>query len=234
MLPSAPLDRSRIGVCRIAGFVAGVLGAALLSSAPLLAQQGNRDFYEPDTNPNERQLRHNVELYHLEPGIKDMGNARWHVAKGHFEFILNYYPNHPVALNMLSVLCDVRWIDVRCDSASRFALAIERNPTIAQTYVLYGIHLQRRKRLDDAIRAFDKALSINPKLMNAHYNVALAYVDKRQYDLANRHAQISYRLGASLPGLRDKLKSAGHWRPLPDSELQDALGPDVADGTERK
>lgn len=201
-----------------------VIAAVLTALSPgAWAQQGNRDYYEPDATPTDRQLRSNVESLHLQPGIADMRISKWYGAKANFEFILNYYPNHPVALDLISVLCDVRWVDVRCDSGIWFQKAIERNPTIAQTYVLYGIHLQRRKRLDQAIEVFDKALSMNPKLMNAHYNLGLAYIDKRQYELANRHAQISYSLGASLPGLRDKLKTAGKWQPLPVAELQRAL-----------
>jgi tetratricopeptide (TPR) repeat protein len=106
-----------------------------------------------------------------------------------------------------------RWKSPRCNADEFFQRAIARGPDIAGTYVVYGIYLLRVGRPNDGIENLKRAIEIDPDSMNAHYNIALAYLDAKQYQLANEHAQKAYALGAQLPGLRDRLKRAGHWQP---------------------
>jgi len=63
--------------------------------------------------------------------------------------------------------------------------------------------------------AFD-ALStgrLKPDDMQTHYDLGLAYASKKQWDLANEHAQVAYGLGAPFPGLKEKLIKANAWKP---------------------
>src|SRR5207249_7460936 len=142
------------------------------------------------------QLFRNVEGYHLQPGIDNMGKKEYSSAKANFEFILNYYPNHPRALSLLSEVCDVR---SRCDVDEWFEKAIGRNPNAPQTYLINAVHLQRRNHLSEAIDNYRKAISLNPAEPYAHYNLGLAYFDAKEFALANREAQIAAFLGVRLP-----------------------------------
>ena len=86
---------------------------------------------------------------------------------------------------------------------------------MADTYTIQGMYLQNTGRTDQAIENYKKALERNPDSLNAHYNLGLAYVSKKNFEEANRHAQQAYALGMNLPGLRNMLTKAGAWKPLP-------------------
>ena len=55
------------------------------------------------------------------------------------------------------------------------------------------------------------ALRIDAKSPEAHYNLGLLYFDAGRTDDALEHAVAAYDAGFPLPGLRNKLMSAGHW-----------------------
>lgn len=202
------------------------LVAALLafSTEPVRAQQGSesgvRDYYRASATPDGARALANLEQFHIAPGLERLKGRNYQGAFEDFTFILASFPNHPQALALVSDVCDVQWKDPRCDSEAWFRRAVEINPNIAQTQVLYGLHQQRRGRVTEAIQAYQRALELNPASSNAHYNLGLAYFDQKRFDLANQHAQASYALGFPLPGLKDKLNRAGQWKALPADELK--------------
>ena len=186
---------------------------AAIVPAPAMAQEGNRDYYNPGTGYNEASIFQNVHEHHLQPGLEAMSTAHYQQAYSHFHFILSYFPNNPVVLDKMSELCVIKWRDPKCEVDSAFDKAVERNPGVSTTYVVYGIHLLRRGKAPEAIEKFNMALALQPDSVNAHYNLGLAYFGLKKYELANQHAQASYQLGAQLPGLREKLVKAGKWQP---------------------
>jgi tetratricopeptide (TPR) repeat protein len=189
--------------------------ALLLVSGGAFAQgAGGHDYYAPRTDSAEVTRLKNVEGYHLVPGQTKTARREYYYAQQEFEFILHYYPNHPKALALLSELCQKSG-DKRCDAAADawFDKAIKLNPEIGQTYLLYGMHLHRRRQLEEAVKAYRRAVELAPSSVSAHYNIGLAYVDLKQFDLANQHAQRSYQLGAYTPGLKNKLEKVGKWNP---------------------
>ena len=216
------------------------LGASLLivailqsGSLPALAQTrdyalpGGQDYYAPRTTQDEITTLHNVQLYHLGPGKEAVAKGRWDVALKEFEFILRYYPNHPVVLSLVSDLC-LKWVAPACDAKGWFQKAIERNPNAAPTYILHGVYLHRSKRINEAVREYRRAIELAPGYADAHYNLGIALADLKQYELANQHAQKSYELGATLPGLRVRLEKLGKWNPdvrLPASDAAPAGQP---------
>jgi len=195
----------------------GLLAACVAGCWPWIAiaqdSGHSKDYYNPGATQVDREWFNNVHSYHLQPGIKDMRPGRYDSAQQHFEFILNAYPNQPQVLNLLSDLCVVRWKSPTCDPDSWFEKALATNPNVAGTYVVYGIHLQRKRQIPEAIEVLNKALEMEPNSINAHYNLGLAYFELKDYAKANEHAQKSYALGASVPGLRDKLTKIGQWKP---------------------
>ena len=201
----------------VATIVASAGLALLLGSDLARGQVGNRDYYNPGTDGNDTALFANVHSYHLQPAFDALARGNLKGAHDHFEFILNAYPNSPQALNGMSELCTTKWKSPACDADAWFEKAAARNPSASMTWVIYGLHLQRKGQLREAIEKFEHALELRPNDINAHYNLGLLYFDLKDYEKANRHAQMSYALGAPLPGLRDKLMRAKAWSPLPPS-----------------
>ena len=211
--------------------LAASIGFVLLWSCNMaFGQAGNRDYYNPGTGTDEKAIFENVHSYHLQPAYDALKRGNWKSAHDNFEFILNGFPNSPQALNGMSELCVNKWKSPQCDADSWFDKAIARNPTIATTWVIYGIHLERKKLPREAVEKFEHALELNPDDINAHYNLGLAYFDLKEYDKANQQAQRSYALGAPLPGLRDKLMRAGAWKPAAASQ-SDAADTSAATNT---
>lgn len=152
-----------------------------------------------------------VEKYHLGPARAKLRDGRAGHAMNDIKFILRHFPNNPNALMLL-------------DDASKrlgqpnlpdqyFKQAIAAYPEEPMTYVVHGMFLQKRGQIADAIGQYEHALSLNPNLPDAHYNLGLALVRAKRYADANAHAVAAYRLGHPMPGLRNQLVRAGAWNP---------------------
>jgi len=155
----------------------------------------------------------NVESFHLGPCEKRLAERDYPRTLSECGFILKIFPNHPTALLLTADAC-AQWKSPKCMLDDVFAQAIAINPKAPETFVVQGIYRTRTKQYDQAIQSFKYALELQPNLMNAHYNIALAYLETQQFDLANQHAQKAYSLGATLPGLRERLTKAGYWKPV--------------------
>jgi tetratricopeptide (TPR) repeat protein len=187
-----------------------LLAVTLAALGPMdaLAQDANNEYYAS----RGTKLLHTVEQYHLYPGEEKFRQRNFESAFGDFTFILKYFPNHPRALLLMVQLCS-EWKSPHCSLDTVFDNALAVKADAPGTYVVKGIYLHRIRRYADAIDNYRKALELDPDSVNAHYNAALTYLEMRQYDAANRHAQRAYALGAQLPGLRQRLQKAGHWDP---------------------
>jgi tetratricopeptide (TPR) repeat protein len=179
------------------------------------------DFDQNYYAPRDGSLLGSAEFNHMQRAIDQMaaetkrGDFSAQGAINDFKYILDYFPNHPRALALASELA-IRarhpdWVQ------PYFEKSMALYPEHAATYVIYGTFLQKLGKTSDAVRQYEKALSIDADLPTAHYNLGLAYLEQRKLDQANYHAQLAYKAGASLPGLREKLKQAGAWKPLDDS-----------------
>jgi tetratricopeptide (TPR) repeat protein len=192
------------------------------------------DYYAARLTPGTTELLKNVEGYHLEQGIGKLRGGRPDYAWGDFDFILRYFPNHPRALMLMGDMCEA-WRDPKCNMEHYLDKAIKMSPENDGVYVAKGVYLQRRKRIKEAIENYKKALEFNPGSANAHYNLGLAYVATKQYELANEHAQKAYGLGMTFPGLQSKLVAVGAWKalPSPSGEAADTTKADANGGDSR-
>ena len=206
-LPSAaPLRRRPASIAMLfAGLLLG--GAAATIAAPIDVNRAN-DYYSA---LGTGQLKV-VEQYHLGPCEQRLRERDYPRTVGECNFILKIFPNHPQALLLMTQACE-RWKSPLCRLDDVFQSAVSINPSAAETYVVQGIHLHRTQQYGKAIASYKYALQLEPGLVNAHYNLALTYLETKQFDLANEHAQRAYALGATLPGLRNMLESTGHWAP---------------------
>lgn len=223
LLPKAAWVRFGTILLAAACLLAGTM--AMPVSAQTGSEIGVWDYYVAGSSPDASRALLNLEANHIGPGIERMARRDYVGAVADFTFILKAFPNHPRVLSMLSEVCDVKWKGPRCDMEGWLQRALDINPSASQTHVIYGLHFQRLGRRGDAIASYERAIELNPRSQNAHYNLALIYIDQKQFDLANLHAQAAYALGHPLPGLRDMLTKAGRWKVLPADEVQRAISP---------
>lgn len=127
------------------------------------------------------------------------------------EFILRHFPNDPNALLLLDTAAKALQQPNMPDKYFRQAIAAY--PDEPMTYVVHGMFLQKRGKTADAIGQYERAVSLNPNLPDAHYNLGLALVQAKRYAEANTHAVAAYRLGHPMPGLRNQLQRVGAWNP---------------------
>jgi Tfp pilus assembly protein PilF len=202
----------------VAPLVAGLAGA----------QPVDNDYY----TTTDITLLRTVERYHVVPAQEKIRTKFYSAARADIDFVLRYFPNHPKGLLLMAQMC-ADGVTQHCDLDVVFEKAIAINPNVAGTYVTQGVYLHRVKRYREAIASYQRALAIDPDSINGHYNLALAYLETKQYDLANQEAQRAYALGAPFPGLRDRLKQSGQWKPVaaspaPEPGLPGAAGPGLS------
>ncbi|EAR21146.1 tetratricopeptide repeat protein [Nitrococcus mobilis] len=165
---------------------------------------GVYDYYAPASYPP--RLIKNVLGYHIKPAEEGLKAGNWTKAEGNIGFILNYFPNHPEGLKLALAYAAKSGHD-------RFALdrikkALDINPKIAWTHLVYGVYLHRHNDLAAAEREYRKATELDTDLADAYYNLGLLLVDAGNIADAKKAAQKAYNLGYPLPGLRLKLQKA--------------------------
>lgn len=179
----------------------------------LAATQANQheyfDYYHRAT-PRAQKLLHLTEKYHLQKGITLLQQGKCTYALNDFQFILNYFPNHPEVLYRM-----IDWGE-QCGKPSAaersIKQAIKLYPDAAQTYTIYGIFFHREGKLKEAIEQYQHALKLEPNSSQTHYNLGLAYFARADYEDARKQAKAAYQAGFPLPGLKEKLKSVGQWK----------------------
>jgi tetratricopeptide (TPR) repeat protein len=159
----------------------------------------------------------NLNRLHIQLGEQKLRERWYEGAFQEAQFVLRLVPNHPQGLVLLVQTCEL-WKSPKCNIDEAFSRALAINPNAAGTYTAQGIYLHRARRFPQAIESFKRALELDPNSVNAQYNIGLAYIETKQYDLANQHAQQAYALGAPFPGLRNRLQKAGYWKPEPAPE----------------
>jgi tetratricopeptide (TPR) repeat protein len=209
------------------------LGGAF-SAYALLPGQRYYDYYNPSSHPP--YLLNSVRINHLlraETTLRSKDPSRLHSAFADLGYVLNYFPNHPQALSlMVQVGLEAKYED---KVEKYLDDAIKTFPNTASTWAIQGTYKARIGHLVEAIESYRQALRLEPYDMQTHYNLGLAYADKKEWDKANEQAQIAYRLGAPKSGLRERLMKVGAWKPGSDFPTE-ASSPDIAkpDGASKR
>lgn len=172
--------------------------------------------YGPFDYRTDKERLKIVEAYHFTPDVESLKSGHTATIGGDLDYTLRASPNHHRALNSMMNLAfrthmsrphgATYTIDCYFDRAIRFA------PDDGEVQALYGVYLARIGHKQDAVKALENALKTEKHNPNVHYNLGLVYFDLKDYRNALEQAHEAYRLGAVLPGLRNKLKEAGKWR----------------------
>lgn len=201
------------------GFVMPWLLMASSPAAHAQRMEACGDFSGPNphynyTDPRDADMINMMNGAHFNADVESLIRGQTGTIQKDLDFILRNSPNHHRALYasaMLHLRAETeRFRDeeysIRCwfDRAMRFA------SSDGVVRMIYGIYLHRRQEFAEAEQRYKEALALAPGLVEAHYNLGLLYVDIRRYDEAVIHARASYAAGYQLPGLMQKLRSAGY------------------------
>ena len=174
-----------------------------------------------------------VEKHHFDVGVETLvrGKSTYRIG-GDIAYTLNAFPNHHRALMAMTNLAirektnqpDGSGYSMECwfDRAERF------RPDDHMVKMLHGLYMLRLGRHQQAIDKLEQASANDVNDANLFYNLGLAYLDLRKYDLALENAHRAYALGFPLPGLKNRLQRAGQWReaPVPEHRPEQLLGKD--------
>lgn len=157
-----------------------------------------------------------VEGTHFTTQVETLVRGNAATIGGDIDYTLRAFPNNPRALLAMKRLGDkekrekaagAKW-PVACyfDRAIRFA------PDDPAVRLVYGIYLVDKGDSKSAREQLALAHDAAKNDANISYNLGLAYLDLKDYDLAREHAKRAYELGFPLGGLKKKLQAAGQWR----------------------
>lgn len=158
-----------------------------------------------------------VEDFHFTPEVEMLRRGKSGNLGGDLDYTLRAFPNHHRALLAMMRLAErekrAQPLGARYTLSCYFERALRFRPDDEVVRLLYGMHLAKQGKKDEALRQLDQvANSSTDKDALTHYNLGLTYLDLGRSDQALHHAQLAYQMGIELPGLRNKLVKAGIWR----------------------
>ena len=158
-----------------------------------------------------------VEQFHLTPNVITLtaGESSGTVG-GDLDYTLRAFPNHHIALGAMVRLGEreklpkVRGARYSVECYFQRAMKFRDDDAVVRT--LFAAYLSKHGKKQEALQQLKYAEGLEDENPNVSYNKGLIYFDLADYDNALLNAQIAYRQGFPLPGLREKLKKVGKWR----------------------
>ncbi len=167
------------------------------------------DYNDPEARSNPSKIPI-IEAAHFTSSVETLerGNTTVYVL-GDLDFMLRSIPNHHRALyaavryELRAGKPDPNFRSAQCwlERAVRF------RPQDGTVRMIYGVFLARTRRPEEALVQYKEALRLAPDSAETHYNIGLLYFEIGKRAEAKKHADIAYRLGYPLQGLRKKLAS---------------------------
>jgi hypothetical protein len=161
-----------------------------------------------------------VENYHFNADVESLraGMSSDYVAHD-LQYTLNSFPNHHRALHAMARLWRRYLPKGQTPPGAApgespkywFERAIRRAPHDGIVRCIYGLHLYKTGKVNQALELCKQGLLLTPDSAEVHYSLGLFYFVQNDYKLANEHASRAYELGYPLPGLKNKLMAVGAW-----------------------
>ena len=150
---------------------------------------------------------------HMAPALQRMKEGSYsRIVMADLDFTLRRWPNHYAALQaLIAYERGGGAANILTPVSCYFQRAYRFVPEDANIFILYGIYNHKQRRYDVAESAWLFALQIDDQSMEAHYNLGLLFHRLERFSESLEHARIAYSLGYPLPGLKEKLASAGYW-----------------------
>lgn len=167
-------------------------------------------------NPRIASMLALTEEHHFNEDVETLRKGITTEPMGDVDFVLRSFPNHHRALYTAMQYRlkhrkwpkKAKWQTAECyyQRAINFA---PRDLTIHSQYAILQYKFKKYKGALETYQAADKLNPDDPLLM---YNMALTMVKLKKYKDAKKVAERVYATGFPLPGLRNKLITAGHWK----------------------
>jgi len=203
-------------LCQLIAIMALLCNAASVYSSDDCGTLKNRygpfDYTNPDHVKNKLPI---VTYAHFTSRVERLERGETGVRPiGDIDYTLRAFPNHHRALNAVGryrlkhpKTANDRFYSGKC----YFLRAIEFKPDDPLVYSLYGIYLYQKGDFDGSLQQYKNALVLNPDFTEVHYNIGILYTKLDKFKLAKEHAEIAYRQGYPLPGLKNILQRKGAW-----------------------
>lgn len=166
-----------------------------------------------------------VENAHFPTEVEQLIKGKTGSVMADIDFVLRTFPNHHRALNsaMEYSLRYQKWPKDHHGLPAECYLqrAINFRPADGVNYRIFGYYLQKKGKFKEALEANELALKFFPADVMVRYNTGLILVALKRYEEAMTYAKPLYEAGLTLPGLKNKLQRAGHWKPT--QKEQDAI-----------
>lgn len=122
-------------------------------------------------------------------------------------------PTNPVHWKMLTIQARVLYErGNKAQGIDALKQIVRQKPDLGDGYAVLGNYLYKDGKLDEARDVLQTGIEKVPKPSSEmHYFLGMILLKKGSFDAAREQAQKAYALGYPLPGLRNRLKAAGHW-----------------------
>lgn len=152
------------------------------------------DYFLKDSNPRIRALLDNAERNHFNAGLllKRHKYAENKYTLADWKYTLKVFPNHPGALQAMGYNAILK--NDPETGIYYFERALKLYPQYALTHAQYGSYLVDLGRLEEGIARLKRAISMDPKLLSAHFWLAEAYSKSGMSDLARQEAEEAKKL----------------------------------------
>lgn len=146
-------------------------------------------------------------------------DGRAHIG-GELAYTLRVFPNHHRALMAMGKLA-LREKTLHPSGAGYsiecfFERGMRFRPDDGIVHLVYGIYLAQSGDLKKAMDQMIEADRLEPNNSNINYNIGILHFKQKNYEKSIYYAKNAYRLGFSLPGLKDMLIKSGKWDGLND------------------
>jgi len=168
------------------------------------------------TSSDDRAGLSVVEQYHFNKSVENLVKGMTGSLAGDISYTLEHFPNHHRALSSMARLGlrdkTVQPPGARYTVSCYFERAIGYAPHDATARMVFASYLLASKQDGEALAQLRTAAEMAPEHATIQYNLGLLYAKQKDYGQAMAYAEKAYGLGFPLPGLKNQLKKAGHWR----------------------
>lgn len=159
---------------------------------------------------------HIVEKHHFTQQVESLTKGETTYVGGDIGYTLRVWPNHHRAL-----LATVRLaLKLKTERPKGMSLSVDcwfvrakrMNPQDAMVYAIFSTYLAKRGRKAEALENATEAFALKPDDKNVNYNIAVAYLEVKEYAKALEHAKRAQELGHPMPGVKNRLVALGVWK----------------------
>jgi hypothetical protein len=202
----------------IAGMLAllASVGANAQLQMPANACGSLANHYGPFDYRTEKGKLIIVESAHFTPVVEALvGSATGDMNKD-IDYTLRTSPNHHRALITISKLtqrtANPQPTGFQFPLECYFERAVRFKPDDTIARLIFAQHLGRTKRVDDAQKQIDAALSLSEENALTQYNAGLILFEMGVHGRALKQAHVAMKMGFTRTELQDMLKKANQWQ----------------------